>query len=104
MSWWVSGAGGFTSASTQPRGISTEGNERVGINTQRYTESEIARVALSALNAAAPTPQEVVALPAGAPWRLVGNVFSRGGGGGWGCFFPRMTSREMRVSEEWMMR
>jgi ferredoxin len=33
---------------------------------------EIARVALSALNAAAPAPQEVVALPAGAPYgRLV---------------------------------
>ena len=26
----------------EPRGIFTEGNERVGINTQRYTESEIA--------------------------------------------------------------
>ncbi|MCB1358440.1 MAG: 3-isopropylmalate dehydrogenase, partial [Maritimibacter sp.] len=25
----------------EPRGIFTEGNERVGINTQRYTESEI---------------------------------------------------------------
>jgi 3-isopropylmalate dehydrogenase len=32
----------------EPRGIFTEGNERVGINTQRYTESEIARVARSA--------------------------------------------------------
>ncbi len=29
----------------EPRGIFKEGNERVGINTQRYTESEIARVA-----------------------------------------------------------
>jgi 3-isopropylmalate dehydrogenase len=29
----------------EPRGIFTEGNERVGINTQRYTESEIERVA-----------------------------------------------------------
>ena len=29
----------------EPRGIFTEGNERVGINTQRYTESEIDRVA-----------------------------------------------------------
>ena len=29
----------------EPRGIFQEGNERVGINTQRYTESEIARVA-----------------------------------------------------------
>lgn len=30
----------------EPRGIFVEGNERVGINTQRYTESEIARAAL----------------------------------------------------------
>lgn len=31
-----------------PRGIITEGGERVGINTQRYTEGEIARVARAA--------------------------------------------------------
>ncbi|MHA3979482.1 3-isopropylmalate dehydrogenase [Halovulum sp. GXIMD14794] len=31
----------------EPRGIIQEGNERVGINTQRYTESEIERVARS---------------------------------------------------------
>ena len=31
----------------EPRGIHKEGNERVGVNTQRYTESEIARVARS---------------------------------------------------------
>jgi len=36
----------------EPRGIFMEGNERVGINTQRYTESEIARVARSAFNLA----------------------------------------------------
>jgi len=36
----------------EPRGIVTEGNERVGINTQRYTESEIARVARSAFELA----------------------------------------------------
>ena len=36
----------------EPRGIITEGNERVGINTQRYTESEIARVACSAFELA----------------------------------------------------
>jgi len=36
----------------QPRGIFMEGNERVGINTQRYTESEIARVARSAFQLA----------------------------------------------------
>ena len=36
----------------EPRGIHQEGNERVGINTQRYTESEIARVARSAFELA----------------------------------------------------
>ena len=36
----------------EPRGIFTEGNERVGINTQRYTESEIDRVARSAFELA----------------------------------------------------
>ncbi|WP_422075460.1 3-isopropylmalate dehydrogenase [Tranquillimonas rosea] len=36
----------------EPRGIHTEGNERVGINTQRYTEGEIARVARSAFELA----------------------------------------------------
>jgi len=36
----------------EPRGIFKEGNERVGINTQRYTEGEIARVARSAFELA----------------------------------------------------
>ena len=36
----------------EPRGIIREGNERVGINTQRYTESEIARVARAAFDLA----------------------------------------------------
>ena len=36
----------------EPRGIHVEGNERVGVNTQRYTESEIARVARSAFELA----------------------------------------------------
>ena len=36
----------------EPRGIFTEGNERVGINTQRYSESEIARVARAAFELA----------------------------------------------------
>ena len=36
----------------EPRGIIKEGNERIGINTQRYTESEIARVARSAFELA----------------------------------------------------
>lgn len=36
----------------EPRGIFIENDERVGINTQRYTESEIARVARSAFELA----------------------------------------------------
>ncbi|MEM9198584.1 MAG: 3-isopropylmalate dehydrogenase, partial [Pseudomonadota bacterium] len=36
----------------EPRGIVKEGNERVGINTHRYTETEIARVARSAFELA----------------------------------------------------
>ncbi|AJE44785.1 3-isopropylmalate dehydrogenase [Celeribacter indicus] len=36
----------------EPRGIITENNERVGINTQRYTESEIERVARSSFELA----------------------------------------------------
>ncbi|SFD65911.1 3-isopropylmalate dehydrogenase [Roseivivax sediminis] len=36
----------------EPRGIIEEGNERVGINTQRYSESEIERVARSAFELA----------------------------------------------------
>ena len=36
----------------EPRGIHTEGNERVGVNTQRYTESEITRVARAAFELA----------------------------------------------------
>ncbi|MVO15405.1 3-isopropylmalate dehydrogenase [Parasedimentitalea huanghaiensis] len=36
----------------EPRGIFNEGNERVGINTQRYTESEIERAARSAFELA----------------------------------------------------
>jgi 3-isopropylmalate dehydrogenase len=36
----------------EPRGVFTENNERVGINTQRYTESEIERVARSAFELA----------------------------------------------------
>ncbi|MGZ9809404.1 3-isopropylmalate dehydrogenase [Pseudoroseicyclus sp. H15] len=36
----------------EPRGIHTENNERVGINTQRYTESEIDRVARAAFDLA----------------------------------------------------
>src|SRR5690606_32911245 len=36
----------------EPRGVFKEGNERIGLNTQRYTESEIARVARSAFELA----------------------------------------------------
>ena len=36
----------------EPRGIREEGGERVGINTQRYTESQIARVARAAFDLA----------------------------------------------------
>jgi 3-isopropylmalate dehydrogenase len=36
----------------EPRGIFRKGNERIGINTQRYTESEIARVARAAFELA----------------------------------------------------
>ena len=36
----------------EPRGIHTEGNERVGVNTHRYTTSEIRRVARSAFELA----------------------------------------------------
>ena len=36
----------------EPRGIHKDGNGRVGVNTQRYTESEIARVARSAFELA----------------------------------------------------
>jgi len=36
----------------EPRGIVTEGGQRVGINTQRYTESEIDRVARAAFELA----------------------------------------------------
>lgn len=36
----------------EPRGIHTEGNTRVGINTQRYTEDEISRVARVAFDLA----------------------------------------------------
>jgi 3-isopropylmalate dehydrogenase len=36
----------------EPRGVSKEGNERVGTNTHRYAESEIARVARAAFELA----------------------------------------------------
>ena len=36
----------------EPRGITTENNERIGVNTMRYTESEIERVARAAFELA----------------------------------------------------
>ena len=46
----------------EPRGIFKEGNERVGINTQRYTESEIERVARSAFELARRRSNKVCSL------------------------------------------
>ncbi len=61
----------------EPRGIHTEGNERVGINTQRYTESEIARVARSAFELARKRDNKVCSMEkanvmeSGVLWREV---------------------------------
>jgi 3-isopropylmalate dehydrogenase len=61
----------------EPRGIFTEGNERVGINTQRYTESEIARVARSAFELARRRANKVCSMEkanvmeSGVLWRQV---------------------------------
>lgn len=61
----------------EPRGIFEEGNERVGINTQRYTESEIARVARSAFELARKRGNKVCSMEkanvmeSGILWRTV---------------------------------
>ncbi|MBK0401066.1 3-isopropylmalate dehydrogenase [Limibaculum sp. M0105] len=61
----------------EPRGIVTEGNERVGINTQRYTEAEIARVARSAFELARKRGNKVCSMEkanvmeSGVLWRQV---------------------------------
>jgi len=61
----------------EPRGIHKEGNERVGINTQRYTESEIARVARSAFELARKRDNKVCSMEkanvmeSGVLWREV---------------------------------
>lgn len=61
----------------EPRGIFTEGNERVGINTQRYTEGEIARVARSAFELARKRSNRVCSMEkanvmeSGVLWRQV---------------------------------
>ena len=61
----------------EPRGIVTEGNERVGINTQRYTEGEIARVARAAFELARRRSNKVCSMEkanvmeSGVLWRQV---------------------------------
>jgi len=61
----------------EPRGIFIEGNQRVGINTQRYTESEIARVARSAFELARKRSNKVCSMEkanvmeSGVLWRQV---------------------------------
>ena len=61
----------------EPRGIFTEGNERVGVNTQRYTESEIARVARAAFELARKRSNKVCSMEkanvmeSGVLWREV---------------------------------
>ena len=61
----------------EPRGIFVEGNERVGINTQRYTGSEIARVARSAFELARQRANKVCSMEksnvmeSGVLWREV---------------------------------
>ena len=61
----------------EPRGIFTEGNQRVGINTQRYTEGEIARVARSAFELARRRANKVCSMEkanvmeSGVLWRQV---------------------------------
>ena len=63
----------------EPRGIHREGNERVGVNTQRYTESEIARVARSAFEMARKRSNKVCSMEkanvmeSGGLWREVVN-------------------------------
>jgi 3-isopropylmalate dehydrogenase len=61
----------------EPRGIEKVGNERVGVNTQRYTESEIARVARSAFELARRRSNKVCSMEkanvmeSGVLWRQV---------------------------------
>ncbi len=61
----------------EPRGIFEEGNQRVGINTHRYTESEIERVARSAFELAMRRDSKVCSMEkanvmeAGILWREV---------------------------------
>ena len=63
----------------EPRGIFEEGNQRVGVNTQRYTEAEIARVARSAFELARKRRNKVCSMEkanvmeSGVLWRQVVN-------------------------------
>jgi 3-isopropylmalate dehydrogenase len=67
----------------QPRGIVTEGGERVGINTMRYTESEIRRVARAGFEAAQRRRRKLCSvdkanvLETSALWREVVNEVAR---------------------------
>ena len=61
-------------------GIFKEGNERVGINTQRYTESEIARVAQVGLRAG-PQAQQQGLLDGEGQRDGIGHPVARGGAG-----------------------
>ncbi|WP_282120951.1 3-isopropylmalate dehydrogenase [Ruegeria atlantica] len=67
----------------EPRGIFEEGNERVGINTQRYTESEIERAARSAFELAMRRNKKVCSMEkanvmeSGILWREVVNRVAR---------------------------
>jgi 3-isopropylmalate dehydrogenase len=67
----------------QPRGIVSEGGERVGINTMRYTESEIRRVARAGFEAAQRRRRRLCSvdkanvLETSALWREVVNEVAR---------------------------
>jgi 3-isopropylmalate dehydrogenase len=67
----------------EPRGIHTEGNKRVGVNTQRYTEDEIARVARTAFDLAMKRDRRLCSMEkanvmeSGILWRDVVNEIAR---------------------------
>jgi 3-isopropylmalate dehydrogenase len=67
----------------EPRGIFEEGNERVGVNTQRYTESEIERAARSAFELAMRRNKKVCSMEkanvmeSGILWREVVNEVAK---------------------------
>ena len=65
----------------EPRGIFEEGGERVGINTQRYTETEIARVARAAFDLARKRGNKRL-LDGKGQCDGIGRALARGGPGG----------------------